>query len=208
MKLYHTTIEEDLQILQAYDITAEELFLIKLLFLAQEDNGRQEYIINYFLKCKHTAIPLDSLIKFGEKNILIEETIPQKGDKFIADNIKFTKKFLKDWFVYAHNAGKELMEVYPNYLKTYSGELLPAKNITKTYGSLEAMYATYCKAIRHSKIIHEKVLNLLVWAKENNLIKYGIAEFVASRKWEVLIEDQNMTNSGTFETTYDNKKLV
>jgi hypothetical protein len=87
-------------------------------------------------------------------------------------------------------------------------KLLPAKNITKTYSSLEAMFASYSKAIRHSKKLHEKVMFLLEWAKENNLIKYGIAEFVASRKWESLAQDYEQNASGNFRDTYDNKHLI
>lgn len=208
MKLYHTTFEEDLQIMQTYNITAEELFIIKLLFLAQEDNGRETYILDYFLKCKHSRLPLEILRSFVDKNILLSNGIPNAGDKFVADNIRFTNQFLKDWFLYSHSAGKELMEKYPNYMVMYNGELLPAKNITKTYSSLEAMFASYSKAIRHSKKLHEKVIFLLEWAKENNLIKYGIAEFVASRKWESLAQDYEQNASGNFRDTYDNKHLI
>jgi hypothetical protein len=76
MKLYHTTFEEDLQIMQTYNITAEELFIIKLLFLAQEDNGRETYILDYFLKCKHSRLPLEILRLFVDKNILLSNGIP------------------------------------------------------------------------------------------------------------------------------------
>lgn len=203
----YNTIEEDLQIMQQCDIDIEELFLAKLIFLAQEDNGRQSHIIDYFLKCKHTKIPLEMLTILGDKGVLVKKSLPKSGDKFIADNLKFEDKFLKRWFVYAHVAGKELMSEYPNYLTTNSGELLPAKNITKTYVSLEAMYADYSKSIRHSMDAHQKVLNLLDWAKKNNLIKFGIAEFVASRKWESLEQDNQEFEEGTFNQVYDNKTI-
>lgn len=205
---YNNTIEEDLQIIQTYDISAEQLFLVKLLFLAQENNGRQNAIIDYFVKCKHSSIPLETLQILGEKDILIKTSIPKKGDKFIADNIHFCKKFLNDWFVYAHEAGKELMDKYPNYMKTAYGELLPAKNITKVYISLEAMFNAYGKGIRHSKNNHLKVMNLLEWSEEHNLIKFGIAEFVASKKWESLEQDYIMNTQGVFEQNYDNKTVV
>lgn len=208
IKLYHTTIEEDLQIMQLYTITAEDLFLIKLLFLAQEDNDRQTYIFTYFFDCKHEGLPLSRLIVFAEKGILEASSVPEKGQKFVADNIIFQPKFLKEWFVYSHSAGKELMEAYPNYMKTHVGELLPAKNITKTYSSLEAMYTSYSKAIRHSKKVHQKIMVLLDWAIKNNLIKFGIAEFVASRKWESLAQDYSLDQEGLFTDTYDNKKVL
>lgn len=208
MKLYFTTIEEDLQIMQLYNITAEDLFLVKLLFLAQEDNGRQNYIYTYFIECKKDSLPLEKMFLLGEKKILVKETLPQKGEKFYADNLQFDEKFLKDWFVYSHTAGKALMDLYPNYIKTAQGELLPAKNITKTYFSLESMYASYSKGIRHSKKVHEKVMFLLSWAIENNLIKYGIAEFITSRKWETLSQDYELHKNGLFVDTFDNKKVI
>lgn len=208
MLKYNNTIEEDLQIMQNYDISAEQLFLVKLLFVAQEDNGRQGAIVDYFVKCRHSSIPLEMLQSLAEKNILTKESIPKKGDKFIADNLHFQKKFLNDWFVYAHEAGKELMDKYPNYMKTVGGELLPAKNITKVYISLEAMFNAYGKSIRHSRNNHVKVMHLLAWAEERNLIKFGIAEFVASKKWESLEQDYIQTTEGVFEQNYDNKTVV
>ena len=194
--------------MQAYDISAEQLFLVKLLFIAQENNGRQNAIVDYFVKCRHSSIPLEMLQALGEKKILIENTLPKKGDKFIADNLQFHKKFLTDWFVYAHEAGKELMDKYPNYMKTFNGDLLPAKNITKVYISLEAMYNAYGKGIRHSKSNHLKVMQLLNWAEDKGLIKFGIAEFIASRKWESLEQDYVQTTEGIFEQNYDNKTVV
>lgn len=208
MRFYNTTIEEDLQLMQAYDLTVEELFLVKLLFLAKEENGRQPHIFEYFIKCKHNGLPLETLSHLAEKEILVKENLPKKGDKFVADNILFKDSFIKKWFVYSHHAGKELMEIYPNYMQLANGELLPAKNISKHYNSLEAFYAAYGKLIKHSLKTHEKVLNLIRWAKDTNLIKYGIAEFVLSKKWEVLEDDYQKYNSGIFEGTYDNKNLI
>lgn len=205
---YINTIEEDLQIMQSYDITAEQLFLVKLLFIAQEENGRQSAIVDYFVKCRHSSVPLEMLNILGEKNILVLNTIPKKGDKLIPDNLHFTQKFLKDWFIYAHVAGKELMDKYPNYMKTAHGELLPAKNITKVYISLEAMFNAYGKSIRHSRNNHEKIMNLLRWSEEKGLIKFGIAEFVASKKWESLEQDYQQTVDGIFDQNYDNKTVI
>jgi hypothetical protein len=202
------SIEEDLLILQECDITVEELFFIKLLFSAQEQNGRQNYIIDYYLKCKHSMPALTTLEMLADKNVIDKKFLPKKGDKLIADNIYFTEKFLKNWFVYAHVGGKELMDAYPNYLKTASGDLLPAKNITKVFMSLEAMYDAYGKSIRFSRVTHNKVMYLLNWAKEQNLIKYGIAEFVSSRKWDALEQDYEKIQNNEFDNTYDNRVMV
>lgn len=208
MLKYNNTIEEDLEIMQLYDISAEDLFLVKLLFSAQENNGRQQYLVNYFSKCKRSAFPLEMLELLSEKNILIKETIPKKGDRLIADNIHFTKKFLNDWFVYSHEAGKELNDNYPTYLQTFNGELYPAKSITKVYISLEAMYNAYGKSIRYSRTHHQKVMNLLEWGKTNKLIKVGIAEFVASKQWENLEKDYIEQEQGIFDHNYDNRTVI
>lgn len=205
---YINSLEEDLQIMQYYELSAEELFLIKLIFAAQENNGRQSYIVDYFVKCKHSALPLEQLKILAEKNVLISSSIPTKGDKFIADNLVFTNKFQKDWFVYSHEAGKDLMDKYPNYMQMHNGELLPAKNITKVYNSLESLYNAYGKSIRYNRDVHQKVLFLIDWAMQNNLLKYGIAEFVASHKWESLEQDYRENSEGIFQSTYDNKSII
>lgn len=208
MLKYNNTIEEDLEIMQLYDISAELLFLVKLILSAQENNGRQQYLVSYFSKCRHTAFPLEMLEILSEKNILVKDTIPKKGDRLIADNLHFTKKFLNDWFVYSHQAGKELFDAYPTHLQTFNGELYPAKSITKVFISLEAMYNAYGKSIRYSRIHHQKVMNLLEWGKINKLIKVGIAEFVASKQWECLEKDYIEHEQGIFDQNYDNRTVI
>jgi hypothetical protein len=57
----------------------------------------------------------------------------------------------------------------------------------------------YGKAIKFDVNTHNKVLELLEYGKDNNLINSGLCDFIVSHKWDEiqLLKD---TDQGTFKT--------
>ena len=77
--------------------------------------------------------------------------------------------------------GQELFETYPAFVQ--SGiKLLPLRNISKRFHSLEEFFFHYSTLIGHSAKKHSEIIELLKWGKENGHITYGLLEFVISRK--------------------------
>lgn len=78
--------------------------------------------------------------------------------------------------------GQELFETYPAFVQSSNGKLLPLRNISKRFCSLEEFFFHYSTLIGHSAEKHSEIIELLKWGKENGHITYGLLEFCASRK--------------------------
>ena len=63
----------------------------------------------------------------------------------------------------------------------------------------------YGKAIKFNPDMHNKIMETLEFGKENNLIHYGISEFVISMKW---LEIEELQNSGGTLNGYNNSELL
>lgn len=72
-------------------------------------------------------------------------------------------------------------------------KLYSLKNISKKFYSLDEFYFYYSASIGHNPEKHKEVMEILRWAKEKNLINFGILEFCASQKW---IQLKEMRDSG------------
>lgn len=81
--------------------------------------------------------------------------------------------------------GQELFNEYPPFI-TINGKVFSLRNIAKKFYSLDDFYFYYSSNIGHNPEKHKEVMELLKWGKENDLIRVGILEFVASHKWDEL----------------------
>jgi len=56
------------------------------------------------------------------------------------------------------------------------------RNISKKFYTLEEFYFYYSSQIGHNVDKHQDIMDILKWARERNLVKISIIEFVASHK--------------------------
>lgn len=61
----------------------------------------------------------------------------------------------------------------------------------RKFKDLDDLKFGYGKAIKHNPETHKKIMSLLDWAKERNLINMGMAEFVSAQAWLSLEAMQN-----------------
>lgn len=170
-----------LNLLTTYNLSADELLLIYLTFLAQDEQGHSEYFVTWFENGgKEKLRPLFESLK--EKGIIHKNYNPES---YIPNDIEFNKTFTKGWIKNTGLLGQELFEKYPSFCYI-NGKMCPLKNISKRFYSLDEFYFHYSSTIGHSVDKHKEIMDLLQWAKDNDLIRYGILEFVASHKWEEL----------------------
>lgn len=195
-----------LNIMIKYKLTADELLLIYLTFIAQTENGNPEENRVYFKKWydgggKERLRTLFNSLK--EKGIIKKNYNPECYDP---DEIEFNQNFIKQYFKLTGELGQELMNAYPTTL-CLNGKTVSLKNISKRFRDLPEFYFWYASSIGHSINKHRDILQILQWAKMNDLIHIPIIEFVASCKWD---EFQEMKNNGlqgdantydTYETT-------
>lgn len=181
----------------SYKLTESELMLVYLTFLAQdEQGGHTEYFVKWLSNGGQER--LRSLFEsLKEKGIIKKSYNPES---YIPNEIEFNKTFLKSWAKNTGEMGQELFETYPAFVQSGT-KLLPLRNISKRFYSLEEFFFHYSTLINHSAEKHSEIIELLKWGKENGHITYGLLEFCASRKWMELKELRDNGIDGQITTT-------
>lgn len=180
MKSLELNLEREIDFMIKYQLSADELFTMRLILYAQDNH--EEFLSKYFSQCKE--INLKNVLETLKRKGLINKTyiIPETGIKFNPRDVEFNKNILKDYIRHSEELGMELFLNYPAFTNI-NGKTFSLRNITKLYKSIDEMCFAYGKEINFDPKRHEKVMELLDWAKENNQIHSGICDFIASRKW-------------------------
>jgi len=210
MEKLSISVDREMDVLCRWGLTADEWMFIKLLFVAKEPEGRPQLFMRYINECTKTGVPRDMLTSLKNKKVLdAKYNIPKEGEATSIDDIKFSVTFEKQYFKISGEAGLEMFNAYPSHLYMTDGKMLPARNITKGgYFSSDDFFFAYCKAIKHSAQTHELVMQSLRFAKDNNLIQFGIIEYLASQKWNEHIQMMKDDKVGKFSTQIDKNDLV
>lgn len=204
MQQFKLSLEEEISIYINSGLTPTEFFILRLILLGVD--GNSELLFNYLNNIKDgKTLFRQTLITLKEKKIILASfKIPDEGSSLSLTDIQFNKNFIKMYIRESNVIGKELFDAYPPFINI-NGKLCSIKNFTKAgLYSFEEFCLYYSKAIKNSYITHEKVLELLLFGVENNLISYSIIEFIASHKWNELeyIRDSGNVNG------YNNSELL
>lgn len=159
---------------------------MEIILIAQE--GDDPEIVNNYFVAKPTArgFTREMLIRLQEVGIINKSyKIPSKGEQLNIHDIQFNKTIIKDFYKCSFELGKELFEAYPMF-GIINGSTVGIRSISKKFDSLEDFYRFYGKSIRFKPDIHAHIIELVNWAKENNILNNTLANFVIDRKWEEL----------------------
>lgn len=183
MKNLTLNLEEEISILSKYRITPNELTFIKTLLILQDEENEdlfKEYIESlYVCNVKLREV----LINLQKREIILKSyKIPSEGESFDPYSIPFNKNFIKNLYKSSFELGKELFEIYPQ-MTVINGSLVTLRGVSKHFDSLEACYFRYGKAIGWNQERHEKILDLIKWAKERDIIKQSLSSFVINNSW-------------------------
>ena len=185
------SLERELDLMTKYSITAEELFVILLIFNAQE--GHKEFLLRYFTEGTPEKDLREILLSLQNKGIITKSyKIPEKGSYFNPEDVTFNKTVLNQFIQHSQDYGMELFMAYPT-TTFINGKEFSLRNISKNFHSLDEFCWAYGRAIKFNYDKHKEILDLLEWGKENNLINSGICDFVISMKWIELaqLKDEN-----------------
>lgn len=172
-----------LNICIAHNLTFDEFFLVYMTLLARDEENHSEYLAKWFANGgKDRLRELFNSLK--EKGIILKS---YNAESYVPNDIQFNKNFIKNWYKQSGEMGQELFDSYPGFVEV-KGKLYSLKNISKKFYSLDEFYFYYSATIGHNPEKHREVMDILAWAKEKNLINFGILEFCASRKWEMFKE--------------------
>lgn len=201
MKNLELSIEREIDFLIKYNLTPDELFLIKLIWYAQD--GHDEYLSEYFSENQLTLELRDVLLSLQKKGIINKTyEVPEKGNILNPNDVDFNKNVVNSFLKHSQTLGMELFETYPASI-IINGRTFSLRNITKLYKSLDEMCFEYGKAIKFNPDIHKEVLELLEWGKENNHINSGLCDFIASHQWLTL---QELRDNGA--ETFNTNELI
>ena len=181
-----------------YHITADELLLIYLTFLARDEEGHPEFFTKWFNNGGSDRLR-SLFISIKEKGIIHKDYNPET---YNPNAIEFNKNFIKSWTKNSLELGKELFDAYPPFLNI-NGKFVPLKDISKRFSSLDEFYFFYATQIGHNPEKHKEVLNILNWAKDNNFLNFGILSFVISNQWNMLKELRDNPEIAPIASTND-----
>ena len=183
MKNLTLNLEEEISILSKYRITPNELTFINIL-LRLQDEENEDLFKDYIESLYVCNVKLrEVLISLQKKEIILKSyKIPSEGESFDPYIIPFNKNFIKNLYKSSFELGKELFEIYPQ-MTVINGSLVTLRGVSKHFDSLEACYFRYGKAIGWNQERHEKVLDLIKWAKERDIIKQSLSSFVINNSW-------------------------
>ena len=198
------TIEDELLILNKYKITPNELMFIRTLLILQED-ANEELFKTYIEILHNSNIQIKELIiRLQARGIILKSfKVPNPGEAFDPYSIPINKPFLKNLFKSSFEIGKELFEVYPQF-GNINGCVVPLRTVAKKFDSLEDCYARYGKEIKWNPEIHSTIIDLVNWAKDNNILNCSLASFIINNGWN----DLQALKDGEGNINYDAIKLV
>ena len=114
MKNLELSIEREIDFMIHYNLTPDELFLMKLIWYAQD--GHNEYLSEYFSENQLTLELRDVLVSLQKKGVINKTyEVPQKGNILNPQDVDFNKNVVNSFLKHSQTLGMELFEAYPAY---------------------------------------------------------------------------------------------
>lgn len=200
------TIENEISLLDKYNLTADELLFIRCVLILQDDNN-EELFKSLFKVLKQQNINLkDLLVSLQEKGVILRSyNIPKVGEILDPYTIQINKNFIKNIYKSSFELGKELFDNYPQFGQI-GNNTVPLRSVAKHFDSLEDAYFRYGKIIGWNPERHNEIIELVKWAKENNIICQSLSSFIINNAWLDLESMKNGDNG--FNVNYDSIKLI
>lgn len=202
--MLNLSINETINLLNRYELTPNELLFMRILLIYQHEQYEQELFYNFANSLIRAGVAIrELLVSLQNKHILSNDyIIPPKGTVLNPDNIIVNKQFIDTFQRCSYELGNELYETYPDFT-IINNETVSIKTVAKHYDSLEQAYFKYCKAINWSIDLHKKILELVQWGKDNNLICCSLSSFIINRGWNTLEKFRDKVDGD-----YSNMKLI
>lgn len=202
MEKLNCSIEEELNMLDKYRINPTELFVLRLLLIAQEE-GDESFISRYLSIDNRNFREL--LISLQDKGIILKSyKIPNKGEKLIIEDIDFNKNFTKNFHRASFDMGKELYEAFPQ-TTIVNGQVFNLKRVSKKFGSLEEAFFKYGKYIKFNNELHNEILNLVKWGIDNTYNFTTLDSFIIDQDWNNI---RNIKDNNGININFDSVKLL
>ena len=188
--------------MEKYRLTAEELLVVELLFLASSEENHDEFLKQYFsMQITKTGLR-DILISLQNKGVILKSyKVPAAGQPFNPQAVQFNSLFLNNYRKFSGELGIEFFNEYPS-IALINGAEAPLKNFAKKFTSEEDFYYAYGKAIGWKPENHKRVLDIVRWGRDSGcrLMNMNIADFVISKMWNSVEELKDGKGVMTFDS--------
>ena len=204
MKKLTLTLEEEINILNKYKLTPNELMFIRTLLILQDEHN-EELFKNYIKVLYNCQIKIRDVIKILQDKEIINKSykLRSEGSEFDPFEIPFNKVFIKTLYKCSFELGKELFDVYPQF-STINGSLIPLRTVAKKFDSLEDCYYRYGKEIKWNQNIHNNIIELVKWGNDNDIINCSLASFIINNGWN----DLQVLKDGGLNINLDSVKMI
>lgn len=198
MKHLTTQLDEEFVIFEKYSVSPNELFFLKMLLLAKEEDDL-DMINRYFnLPEEARGSIIGMLSSLQDKGIILSTyKIPEKGMKFSPLDVPLSQNFQKHFFKASYELGRDLFEHYPVSC-IVNGIEYKLKRVSKKFNSLEDAFRAYSKYIRWSQKTHEYVIELVEWGKANGYQFSTLDSFIVDNDW---LNIEEIKENGTLSTS-------
>ena len=187
-------IDNELALLEKYNLTPTELFTIKVILLAKEE-GEYEWLQRF----TQTIKLRDVLASLQEKGIILKSwKLPKEGQQLIVEDIPFNQNFQKQFFRASFEMGQELFNIYPQ-TTIVNGQLFGLRTVSKHFDSLEQAFQKYAKYIRNNPETHNHIIELIQWGINNQFNFTTLDRFIIDQSWTLLeaVKEGNAINVNT-----------
>lgn len=188
------TLENEICLLEKYNLTPTELFTVKLILLAKED-GEYEWLqrLNQIIKLR------DVLVNLQNKKIILQSwKLPKEGNQLVIEEIPFNQNFQKQFFRASFEMGEELFNIYPQST-IVNGQVYNLKRVSRKFDSLEDAFAKYAKYIKNDPQVHQEVIDLVKWGIDNAYNFTTLDSFIVDNSWKAIkaLKEGNGININT-----------
>ena len=173
-----------LNIMAEYNLTAEELLLVYVTYIAREENGNNITYFNKWFNNGGKDRLRDLFNSLKSKGVILKS---YNTDNYVCNDIEFNQNFLKRFFKESGFMGQELFNAYPKVIES-NGKIIPLRDPAKKFNSLDEFYFWYSSQIGHNPDKHKEVMDILKWGIDNNYINFTLTNFVGNHQWEMLQE--------------------
>lgn len=182
MEHFKFTIENELVLLEKYNLTPTELFTVRVILLAKEE-GEYEWL-QRFAQIQKLRFILESL---REKGIILKSwKLPKEGSKLDIEDIPFNQNFQKQFFRASFEMGEELFYTYPQSA-VVQGTIYNLRSVSKHFDSLEQAFLKYAKNIKNNPELHQQIIEDIKWGIENQYNGFTTLDrFIIDRGYEHL----------------------
>jgi hypothetical protein len=182
VKYLNHNIDNELILMRDYKLNPTELFVIKVILLAQDGDYTYLQQFNEIFNGQLRLI-LESI---QSKGVIVKAyKIPKEGTLFIPEDVQFNQNFLKKYYRSAYEMGEELFYTYPQSCVVNS-QVFNLRSVSHKFNSLEDAFAKYAKQIKNNPEIHQEILENIKWGIENGYNFTTLDRFIVDRAYEAL----------------------